>query len=62
MICENYCKCEKCSHFYAEDFETFCNGYGDGSPFCRDFQCIEAECSLSTCITEEAILEVFLGL
>lgn len=64
MICEKYNKCENCAHFYAEDYEEYCNGYGDGSPFCGGFSCTAApeSCSRSGCMSDEAMLEVILGI
>ena len=58
-MCSNYCKCVKCAHSYKPDYEEFCNGYGDGTPFCGSFECIEENCK-STCIKYDEELEIYM--
>lgn len=48
-MCYKFCNCNFCSN--NKNCPT--DHYGDGSGYCRDFQCINVECKLTECITYE---------
>ena len=55
MACDKYYNCTHC----AKDDNCPLDHYGDGTPFCREFQCNEANCKRTECISYEEEMEVF---
>jgi hypothetical protein len=55
MICEKYCCCSSCVNNDNCPLEH----YGDGSPFCGEFNCNVMDCNRNECITYEDLLEVY---
>ena len=49
MACEKYTNCEYCR----KDYHCPYDHMGDGSPWCREFQCIVDNCKRYECISYE---------
>lgn len=55
MACEKYTRCEYCDN----DFHCPYDHMGDGSPWCKEFQCIVDNCKRYECISyEEELFEM----
>lgn len=53
MVCEKYCDCFYC----IKDENCPFDHYGDGSPYCREFECNYAYCKRTECMSYEDQLE-----
>lgn len=53
MACNKYCDCFYC----AKDENCPLDHYGDGSPYCKEFECNYAYCKRTECISYEDQLE-----
>lgn len=55
-MCEKYCCCEFCGYNHNDCLEL-----GDGSPFCRWFQCTVEDCQRFECISYEELYLIYNG-
>lgn len=58
MSCKKYCECNFC----IKNSNCLYEHMGDGSPWCREFECTVQDCKRSECISYDEVLSEYMNL